>query len=177
VQDEDARLRSMLEEHHDFVWRTLRRLGLAAAEADDGAQQTFLVASRRLPEIRIGGERAYLFGIAFRVAADVRKRSARRHEQPSEDVADVIDPAPNADEMLDQRRARALLDAALARLSMDLRLVFTLHEIEEMSMSEIAEVLGIPSGTVASRLRRARDEFEAIVARMTKRPRGAGGGR
>jgi RNA polymerase sigma-70 factor (ECF subfamily) len=172
----DARLRSILEEHYDFVWRTLRRLGLTGVEADDGAQQAFLVASRRLAEIRVGGERAYLFGIAYRVAADVRKRSARRHEKLSEDIGDVLDPAPSADERIDQERARALLDAALERLPMDLRLVFTLHELEEMSMSEIAEVLGIPSGTVASRLRRAREEFEVIVARMTKRGRAAGGG-
>jgi RNA polymerase sigma-70 factor (ECF subfamily) len=172
----DARLRSILEEQYDFVWRTLRRLGLDSGEADDGAQQAFLVASRRLAEIRVGGERAYLFGIAYRVAADARKRSARRHEKPSEDVGEVIDPAPTADERIDQERARALLDAALARLPMELRLVFTLHELEEMSMSEIAQVLGIPSGTVASRLRRAREEFEAIVARMTKRGRTAGGG-
>jgi RNA polymerase sigma-70 factor (ECF subfamily) len=173
VQDEDARLRSVLETNYDFIWRTLRRLGLDAAEADDGAQQVFLVTSRRLAEIRVGGERAYLFGIACRVAADARKRSSRRHEQPSEDVGEAIDPAPNADEMLDQQRARALLDAALEKLPIDLRHVFTLHELEEMSMSEIAEVLGIPPGTVASRLRRAREDFEAIVARMTKR---AGGG-
>src|SRR5262249_10396484 len=150
--------------------------GLDAAEADDGAQQVFLVASRRLAEIRLGGERAYLFGIAYRVAADARKRSARRHEQPSEDVGEAIDPAPNADEMLDQQRARALLDAALEKLPIDLRVVFTLHELEEMSMSEIAEVLGIPPGTVASRLRRAREDFETIVARMTKRVRVAAGG-
>jgi RNA polymerase sigma-70 factor (ECF subfamily) len=51
---------------------------------------------------------------------------------------------------------------------MDLRVVFTLHELEEMSMSEIAELVGIPAGTVASRLRRARQDFEAIVARLSR---------
>jgi RNA polymerase sigma-70 factor, ECF subfamily len=175
AQDEasaEVRLALLFEEHYDFVWRTFRRLGLDVGDADDGAQQVFVVASRRLGEIRVGGERPYLFGIAFRVAADLRKRSSRRHEQPSEDVGDTRDPAPQPDEMLDQRRARELLDAALERLPMELRLVFTMHEVEEMSMSEIADVLGIAAGTVASRLRRARQDFETIVTRLTRLPRG-----
>ncbi len=166
-----ARLRLLLEEHYDVIWRTLRRLGLDAGEADDGAQQVFIVAARRLGEIVVGGERPYLFGIALRVAADARKCGARRREQPQDDHWEAIDPSPHADELLDQQRARALLDEALERLPTDLRLVFTLHEVEEMSMSEIAHVLGLPAGTVASRLRRARQNFEAIIARLTKHPR------
>jgi RNA polymerase sigma-70 factor (ECF subfamily) len=177
--DARARLREVFDDHYDFVWRSLRRLGLDRGEADDGAQQVFIVAARRLDEIRVGGERAYLFGIAFRVAADVRKRSSRRHEQAWDDIGETADPAPGAEDVLDERRARALLDAALERLPMDLRVIFTLHELEELSMSAIAGALDIPAGTVASRLRRARGEFEGIVARLTRSARAGlrGGGR
>jgi RNA polymerase sigma-70 factor (ECF subfamily) len=167
--DVQKRLRAMLADHYDFIWRTLRRLGLDPSGADDAAQQVFVVVSRKLDGIRAGGERAYLFGIALRVASESRRAAASRREHPSESAAeDAVDPAPSADEMLDQRRARALLDRALEALPVELRLVFTLHELEEMSMSEISALVGIAPGTVASRLRRARQEFETAVARVTR---------
>ena len=166
--DAESRLRALFHEHYDFIWRTLRRLGLDAGRADDAAQQVFVTASRKLEGIREGGERGYLFGIALRVASDARRASARRRERPLEHAGDPADPGPLAEEALDKHRARALLDAALAKLPLDLRVVFVLHELEELAMSEIAELVGIPSGTVASRLRRARQEFEAIVSRLNR---------
>jgi RNA polymerase sigma-70 factor (ECF subfamily) len=162
----EVRLRSLFRDHYDFIWRSLRRLGLDTGRADDAAQQVFVTASRKLATIRLGGERGYLFGIALRVASDARRASARRRERPLEHAGDAADPTPLAEEALDQQRARALLDTALDKLPLELRVVFVLHEFEELAMSEIAEVVGIPSGTVASRLRRARQEFEVIVARL-----------
>ncbi len=169
TQESDAgnRLRAMVDQHYSFVWRSVRRLGVDMAGADDAAQQVFITASRKLATILLGGERPYLFGIALRVASDARRRNARRREQVWEDEGDAIDPAPLPDELLDARRARAMLDEALDAMSIDLRVVFTLHELEELPMSEIAELVEIPPGTVASRLRRAREEFETIVTRLT----------
>jgi RNA polymerase sigma-70 factor, ECF subfamily len=165
---DEARLRTVFRDHYDFIWRALRRLGLEDGRADDAAQSVFLTASRKLATIREGGERGYLFGIALRVASDARRASARRRERPLEHAGETADPGPLAEEALDQHRARALLDAALAKLPLELRVVFFLHELEELSMSAIAELLGIPNGTVASRLRRARQEFEAIVMRLNR---------
>jgi RNA polymerase sigma-70 factor (ECF subfamily) len=166
IEETQRELRAIHAEHYDFIWRSLRRLGLDAAGADDAAQQVFVVASRKLAGIRVGGERAYLFGIALRVASDARRAAAGRREHPSEDVDQAPDPSPGADEILDQRRARALLDEALGHLPLPLRVVFTLHELEDMTMSEIADVVGIAPGTVASRLRKARQLFESAVARL-----------
>ena len=168
AKDAEARLRELFRQHYDFIWRSLRRLGLDAGRADDAAQQVFVTASRKLEGIRVGGERGYLFGIALRVAADTRRACARRRERPLEHAGDAPDPAPLVEESLDKHRARELLDAALAKLPLDLRIVFVLHELEELTMSEIAETIGAPSGTVASRLRRAREEFEAIVSRLNR---------
>jgi len=164
--DADTRLRAIFREHYDFIWRTLRRLGLEAGRADDAAQLVFVTASRKLDQIRPGGERGYLFGIALRVASDARRASARRRERPLEHAGDAADPRPLAEEVLDERRARALLDVALARLPLELQVVFVLHELEELPMSEIAALVGIPHGTVASRLRRARVEFETLMTRL-----------
>src|SRR5690242_16242078 len=72
-----ARLERMFNEHHDFIWRLVRRLGLSAGSADDAAQHVFLVAAERLTDIKPGSERAFLFGTALRVARS-QSRSDRR---------------------------------------------------------------------------------------------------
>jgi RNA polymerase sigma-70 factor (ECF subfamily) len=158
----------MLEEYFDFIWRSLRRFGLSDDRADDAAQQVFMIASRKLGVIQPESERSFLFGTAMRVASDIRRSAAYRREiayaDPAADLADHDAP----DELLDRRRAREMLDRVLEAMDFDLRTVFVLFELEEMTTSEIASLLSIPHGTVASRLRRARDEFETRVARVKR---------
>jgi len=168
------RLQALLADHHAFVWRSLRRLGVADCDVDDASQQVFLVAYRRMAEIVPESERSFLFQTALRVAADWRRAHNRRCEQPGMDLLDVPDVAANPEELLDQRQARALLDRALAFMPLDLRAVFVLFEIEEMTMMEIATISDIPPGTVASRLRRARQVFQETVRTLTG---GQGAGR
>lgn len=169
VASAEVRLRAMLDEHFDFVWRSLRRLGLAAHLADDATQRVFMVASRRLADIEPGCERAFLFRTAVRVACSERRTLARRREVLCEDPEPGGVSAARPDELLDQRRARELLDRVLASLPIDLRTVLVLFEFEELSIDEIAATLGIPRGTAASRLRRAREEFSAALARWKAR--------
>jgi RNA polymerase sigma-70 factor (ECF subfamily) len=151
----------MVEAHFDTVWRALRRLGVPAGGADDGAQQVFLVASRRLHEIREGGERRYLLGIALRVASELRRALRRRREVPMDDA--TVEPLyatagqEHPDELLENKRALAKLAACLDGMPHRLREAFVLFELEELSAPEVAQVLGVPIGTVASRVRRARD--------------------
>jgi RNA polymerase sigma-70 factor (ECF subfamily) len=162
---DSARLRAMIDQHFDFIWRQLRRLGLPADVADDAAQQVLIVASRKLHEIAEGRERSFLLGTAIRVASDMRRATARRHEVDGDDASEPADPAPRADELLDRHRARVVLDEVLAKMDLELRTVFMLFELEEMTMAEIAELLEVPPGTVASRLRRAREQFELALKR------------
>lgn len=166
----DARMRRIVSEHYAFLWRSLRRLGVAEARAEDAAQQVLMVAARKLAELEVQRERAYLFAIVLRVAADER-RSVRRHPgTPDEPATDTLrDQGALPDELLDQRRARAVADALIAELPMELRAVFVLAEIEEMTSHAIADLLSLPRGTVASRLRRARELFEAGVQRYQAR--------
>jgi RNA polymerase sigma-70 factor, ECF subfamily len=139
-------------------------------------QQVFLVASRKLSSIEVGSEQAFLMGTALRVASDARRSRDRRREVPEDVDIQRIDPGPQPDELADQKRMRDLLDEVLADMPMDLKSVFVLFELEEMSTHEIAGVLEIPAGTVASRLRRAREEFERLLARHTKAPGSMRGG-
>ena len=165
----DAQLRTLVDGHFDFIWRSLRRLGVPSTDVDDCAQQVFLVASRKLADIQAGSERAFLFSTAMRVASDERRSRTRRREVLEDDAREVLDPAPDPEEIADKARARALLDEVLDALPMDLRAPFVLFELEEMPTAEIAAVLSLPAGTVASRLRRAREEFQNIVARTRSR--------
>jgi RNA polymerase sigma-70 factor (ECF subfamily) len=171
---DEARLRRMLDEYFDFVWRSLRRFGLSDDRAEDAAQQVFMIASRKLDVIQPESERSFLFGTAMRVASDVRRSAANRREVAHADAGLDLADANLPDELLDQRRARAMLDRILDAMELELRTVFVLFEIEEMSTAEIAALVGIPHGTVASRLRRAREDFESRIARLQRAPRGGG---
>jgi RNA polymerase sigma-70 factor (ECF subfamily) len=161
----DSRLVSLVRDHYAFVWRVLRRFGLRPSDADDAAQQVFLVLSRRLDEVAASKERAFLFRTAMHVSSKVHRARRRRPEDPSEESDESEDPAPQADELLELRRARELLDRVLSEMPDDLKAVVVLFEIEGLTMSEIADALELRPGTVASRLRRARAELEARVMR------------
>jgi RNA polymerase sigma-70 factor (ECF subfamily) len=160
-------LRALFDQHFDFVWRSARRLGLTDAEADDAAQAVFIVAARKLEAILPDRERAFLFASTVRVVADVRKSASRRHEV-SLDV-DVADTDDDAGAKLDQLRAKRSLEEIIAAMPMDLRTVFVLFELEALTMAQIAELLQVPPGTVASRLRRARDHLDGAMVRLRKR--------
>jgi RNA polymerase sigma-70 factor, ECF subfamily len=163
----EARMRSMVEQHFDFIWRTLRRLGVGDCDADDAAQEVFLVASRKLEEVAVAKERSFLFGTALRVASTHRRTSSRRRESPWGSLDDRTAPQLGPDDIAERRRARALLDEVLNELDIEVRGVFVLFELEELTAPQIAELLGIPIGTVASRLRRARETFRtALNARL-----------
>lgn len=170
----DPRLHRLAVEHYDFVWRSLRRLGVTPPETDDATQQVFLILSRKLSSVREGEERSYIFGIVLRVAANMRRdrASARRREVSEADAPEPSSHGPTAEVSLNRQEARAVLDDILAGMSEERRVVFVLFELEELSKPEIAELLGVPVGTVASRLRRAREDFDAAVARLRARRQG-----
>jgi RNA polymerase sigma-70 factor (ECF subfamily) len=163
---DEARLRRIFAEQFAFVWRYLRRMGLSDADADDAAQQVFVVMARRLDAIEPCKERAFLCGTAARVFSEFRRARMRRREVAGEEIAEATDAGLAPDDLADRGRARAMLDLVLDQLDDKLRCVFVLFELEEMSTADIAEMLELPVGTVASRLRRARESFQAIVKRM-----------
>jgi len=161
---QSERFRSLLVTHFDFVWRCLRRLGVPSTSVDDAAQEVFWIAARKLDRIELGSERAFLFRIVIRFASNVRRSQARSRELSDNALVEAaIDPHDDIEVLIDQRRARDLLDVVLDALPFELRTVLMLSEGDGMTMLEIASLLEIPPGTVASRLRRARQLFEAKV--------------
>jgi RNA polymerase sigma-70 factor (ECF subfamily) len=156
--DRSDRLASLFHKHADFVWRAARRFGLSRAEADDATQQVFLVASRKLPRVPIEGAKPFLFATAANVARTMI-RSRRRKREDESASTERADPRPNPEETLENQRACETINRILASMPEELRVAFVLFEIEEMTALEVAMFLDIPPGTVASRVRRAREIF------------------
>lgn len=159
-------LKRVVTQHFDFVWRTLRRLGIPEGDADDGAQQVFLITSRKLAQVEPDKIRGFLFGVARRVARDMRRKSGARAQTLPLAAHEVSDEGLLPDEAEDLRRQRLWLDATLDKLDETLRVVFVLSDIDEVPMREIAQMLSIPQGTVASRIRRARAAFHLEATRL-----------
>lgn len=172
-----SRVQRILLEHLDAVWRTARRLGVPAADLEDVAQEVALVVMRRESAIQPGKERAFVIGTGARIAANWQ-RSRRRRPQPLADAALGFDEgarrepralqdtralAQEAD--LERAQGLALLEEAIAEMTLGQRLAFTLFELEELSAREIAEQLDIPEAAVVSRVRRAREVFERFCQR------------
>jgi RNA polymerase sigma-70 factor (ECF subfamily) len=134
---------------------------------DDATQEVFVIATRKLESIEPGKEKRFLYGTALRVAANARRAWAT-HQRVFDDGAPVVaaDGAPATDALLHQKRMRALLDQVLDALPEDQRTAFVLVELEGWSNPEVAELLGVPVGTVASRLRRGRECFREQAERI-----------
>jgi RNA polymerase sigma-70 factor (ECF subfamily) len=154
---------AVYRDHVGFVWRTLRRLGVAEAEIEDAAHEVFLVVHRRLAEF--DGQAAittWLFAIARGVASN-RRRSAQRREQREEQAPGPA-ASPDPAEHLEQVRAAAAIERFLAGLPDEQRVVFELFEIEGMRGAEISEALALNINTVYTRLRAARQRFAQFLA-------------
>lgn len=153
--------------HGNFVWLTLQRLGLAASDAEDVFQEVFIVVARRLAEFD-GRARieTWLFRICIRKVHNHRRRAHRRREQLEEKPAeDCETSATPPDRAAEARQQQEQLQRILDAMAPTKRTILLMYEVEELSVGEIAETLGLPVGTVHSRLRAARQEFEKLARR------------
>jgi len=161
--------RAIYDAHFDFVWRSLRRLGVREPDALDLTQKVFLTAHVKLAEFEGRSQiSTWLFGIAQRVASDYRRSALIRREVSTDHVeldAVASSPAEFSADSEQRQRARAA-EAILNALPEAQRTVFVLFELEEMSGQDIATLLDVSLGTVKSRLRLARDTFRREVKRL-----------
>jgi len=162
--------RDVFEGHCAYVWTTLRRLGVEERDVEDITHDTFVRIAAHLGEYDPSRPiRAWLFVFALRMARDYRRLARRRHEVVGVLPGDAALEAPAADELIAARETHALVTEALCSLDWDKRAVFVACELEELPIAEVAESLGIPRNTAASRLRLARVEFTKAVHRLAKR--------
>ncbi len=161
--------RAVYEAYFDFVWRSLRRLGVREADTMDLTQRVFLTVHLRLADFEGRSLlRTWLFGICQRMASDYRRSASVRREIVTETAeldsqrADEDGPLTIAESR--QRAIRA--ESILSKLPEPQRVVFVLFELEDMSGDDIAALLDISVGTVRSRLRLARETFRREVKRL-----------
>jgi RNA polymerase sigma-70 factor (ECF subfamily) len=153
----------LYSEHFEFVWRSLRRLGVSLEYLDDAVQDVFIVSLRRQHEFMgQSSQRTWLFGIATNVTHEYRRKAQRAAlNTPVPDSYRANDPSPleqaaNGEEL-------RLIDTLLQSLDEPKRHDFILAELEQMSAPEIATALGIKLNTVYSRLRAARQAFFELL--------------
>jgi RNA polymerase sigma-70 factor, ECF subfamily len=165
------RLARAAAESFEFLWRLLRRLGVQPdAAVDDAVQRVFEIAARKSDHMAVGLERAFLFKTAVLVAAEERRRQQRARERVAEqEPLDMPSSELDPEAALVARRNREILDEVLDSLPHKHRTVFVLYELEGLTCAEIGMLLGVPEGTVASRLRRGRERFRAAARRMRAR--------
>ena len=158
--------RAVFAAHFDYVWHTLRRLGVRDAELEDVTHDVFLAVFRKLEQYDAARPlRPWLFGFAFRMASDHRDLARHRFEVAGDRV-EGHDERPNALEHALQNEALVLAQRALATLELDRRAVFILHELDECPMPEVARALAVPLNTAYSRLRLARADLARAVGRL-----------
>ncbi len=162
--------RAVFEGEFAYVFNTLHRLGVRRPDLEDMTHEVFVAVHRALadydPERPL---RPWLFGIAFRVASDDRRRAHHRREAPGDQAAEAADAGLPADEILAAEQARRLLLEALDEVALDRRAVLVLHEIDGHPVPEVALALSIPLNTAYSRLRLGRADLRAAVKRLRSR--------
>jgi glucose/mannose transport system substrate-binding protein len=166
LEGEDGRLRAVVEENRHALGRYLAHVGVPHAELDDAMQETFLVVAARLATLPLGAERPFLFATASRIAGNARRGLRRRERARDRLLHAPVDPPPAVDDAVDRLHARAMVEDALEEMPTESVLVFILAELHEMAPADIADRLGLPGGTVASRLRRARRSFDEWAGRV-----------
>jgi RNA polymerase sigma-70 factor, ECF subfamily len=159
------------EAHAPFVWASLQRMGVRDADLDDVLQEVFVVVHQKSATFDGSSKMTtWLFGICLRVASAYRRRGFRRNETcVAEPGAEAPAVSASPEEAMANAQSRRRLDLLLDELDVDKRAVFVMFEIDEMPCDEIAQIVGVPVGTVYSRLHAARKDFQRALARMHAR--------
>ena len=156
----EERFAALVERQSRFVFRVAYALLRNSHDAEDVAQEVFLKLYRSSDWQQMKDERAYLARVAWRVSSDKRKRVC---EELNEDAASV-DRTP--EELALQSNWSAVVHRLMDSLPDELRLPLALSAVDEMTSAEIAETLGIPQGTVRTRLMKARAVLKEKLARL-----------
>jgi RNA polymerase sigma-70 factor (ECF subfamily) len=167
--DEDEACLQAYQRELTYILRTLERLGIDPNDLEDLAQEVFLVL-RRTWKIydQTRALKPYLFGIVFRVASSHKRH--KRREVPFEFV-ESADPAPLPDREFEASQARAMVLEALQKIPLPRRAVLVMHDLDHVSVREVAAALSIPRFTAYSRLAKARIELGSAIMQMLARGR------
>jgi RNA polymerase sigma-70 factor (ECF subfamily) len=164
-------VRTLFRAHAAFVASFLRRLGASGSDIDDLVQEVFLVAHRKGGYRPGAGQpRTWLGAISLRVASMHRRTHSRRREELDEEALERAMAQVDVAATVDARKSLARVQQALDTLDLEHCAAFVLYELEGEPCEAIATSLGIPVGTVYSRLHHARRRFEQAYAALGQQP-------
>jgi RNA polymerase sigma-70 factor (ECF subfamily) len=167
----DAFFEALVEAHYRRIYNLIYRMVRSETDAADLTQETFVRVYRALPRLRAeGAQTAWIRRIATNLCLDFLRRrraapsvsslDARQTEESDTLLSwDIPDPSSEPDRVFASKERASMLCRAVDSLPEDYRTVVVLHHIEEMRVEEIADALGVPAGTIKSRLSRARHEL------------------
>ncbi|MEO8183725.1 MAG: sigma-70 family RNA polymerase sigma factor [Deltaproteobacteria bacterium] len=149
--------------HFDFVWRSLRLLGVADELLEDAIQDTFSVVARQLAGFEgRSALRTWLFAILNRVAANYRRTRKRKQSQLLPWVEMASD-APGPDSRIEAVETARMVESFCSQLAPDRRALFVLAVLEELPAAEVAATLGMPINKVYSRLHALREALRSAL--------------
>lgn len=158
VPELDREFEALFVAEFAFVCRTLQRLGVREADVNDVAQELFLAVHRSIGNWdRTRPPRPWLLGFAVRFASNYRRLAWHRGRELDQEM---MPPSPRLN---DKIAAKRTVMRGLDALDFDKRAALVMHDLEELTAKEIAELLGIPANTVSSRVRLAREAFRAAI--------------
>ncbi len=153
--------------HGAFVQRFLARMGVPAQDLEDVVQEVFLIAHRQGGYVFKGARATtWLAEIALRLALALRRTRHARPTSPEAEMERVAAPGPSPFDSLAASQSLERVQRALGDLDLEHRAIFVLFELEGESCDAIAESLGVPLGTVHSRLHYARKAFRKSYDRL-----------
>lgn len=163
---DDAAWRELYEAHFELVYRTARRLGTPASEAEDVAHDVFVVVYRKLDQFEGGRLTTWLYRITANLVSDRHRRRRVREAFLSLRTWIGAEPVESPERIAEKNSASRAVERVLARMSPKKREVFALFELEGMSGEEIAERVGAPINTVWTRIHHARRDFLALAKKL-----------
>jgi RNA polymerase sigma-70 factor (ECF subfamily) len=178
AKNELSPFESIYKQYFDFVWSAVRRLGVGSAAVDDVVQEVFIVIHGRLDTLENADAlRSWIYSIVRRtVSGHHRAQRARDASGVGFSLdADPVAMQPSPSDLAEHNDQVKLLYSLLEELDPPKREVLVLAEVEEFTAPEIAKILEIPLNTAYSRLRAARQAFEAALSRRAARREGRGG--
>ncbi|HSD87265.1 MAG TPA: sigma-70 family RNA polymerase sigma factor [Kofleriaceae bacterium] len=173
LRDRDERaFRELLTLHRDRVFNITYRMLGNKAEAEDVAQEVFITVFKTIDSFREESKfSTWLYRVAVNHCKNRIKYLARRHDRDRDELDETTHGAPSSasatgaigmqprtspERALEGAQMEKILEAAIASLEEEQRIVVVLRDVEDLSIEEICEITGLPDGTVKSRLHRAR---------------------
>ncbi|MEQ1829381.1 MAG: sigma-70 family RNA polymerase sigma factor [Pirellula sp.] len=171
LKGESPKFQQLVESYQKRIYSTVHAMLGNRQDAEDVTQETFLTAFRKLDQFQHRSSfYTWLYRISFNLAIDLQRRGVRKNKIFSQSIAEITPPSVGQvstrntpDQLAISNETATQVRVALSKLDSDRRNIIVMRDIEGMEYSEIATMLGLPVGTVRSRLHRARLELKDIL--------------